>query len=1091
MLDADPICPFNASYGDNYLYCSYQPILDVPLLAQLLAIEYFNKGKPGEARRILQIANTENLQKFDLHEGIPRAELTKDGYEFINELGLAQRKGKDCPEEFHHLYGDHGDLFLLGVNAAKEYYGMVRDIAQGTAFDSSGNSVPIPMFSEAMDHLQAKMKSISCLDVEEEKLVALRNRLISAKTLKEKSTIFEEEKEVFKRMSAYLGFLRILHCQDGIRRDTNTTMASGKRAALVHTLITDPEAFVMKDGDWHYSCDQARQLSNTLGTIFGCGFLGEITCLKSNTVISRSNSFASGVGIVQEIHAVDASAFFRRSVEATSCSAELNGFDGDFDSSERLPKNASDTVKQLQWPNMYRSHRASFVKDLLDKRGIPTSDSRGKGYNRMGINSVQVVMCTKHTVNGLSLQQVPRDFPMHNLIFLGCRIMPLNVLTENQSFRHTEPVWADVEPMILKLTKSRAVLASLFEKKRLDTPKVVQASDFTAKKRSLETTGTIFDADLMSAINLLWFAKLADAPPETREALVKSQDIDGTVFEEGGPAGLIARAACDLRHLENVFLTQPIDASQFEKFLKINCIDVAFDGELPKIAQQICTGLSTFPGLGLRPETAPNILPYSVHDVRIFLEACDARECSYPSAWTEIIGGRPPDAEEVRVLTYYMSQFAAQPDRFERRHLVKILPTTVDEATIASERNEIEMERRLIASSTMKSSAIIAKDDIAKIIAAASKGAVDSLSKLSSAEITSETGPEIAKRFSKLKTFTNLLAPNTKHMVVSSANPDSASSRAMAVKEERLENDIIDAVVDVASVANLNDEDSAKWAEAALSDVMDEQVSEFGNSVKDATKELMKERLENARRDAKKRKAIAQALHESRAIIDLVPENAEVTGDLIFPELPSKEAEKKDNVVFDSQMQPPKRMTEIRYKDISGKKARTTDAHQTKSQFPDIDITLDEIADMQFGKSSRSHKNRAQSSLELLPDQIDTAEDALNKELRAESQKKKKEIGRKNAPFQGKSKKARWKRNKRLADQGGSTHGAGAKPTTAYSTSQVAKRPGFGKRQKTRGAYQVTDATDEVPADGGLGFVDDSKTAGETTSIYDFFSELP
>ena len=43
-----------------------------------------------------------------------------------------------------------------------------------------------------------------------------------------------------------------------------------------------------------------------LGAIFGSGFLWEITSLKTDVVYTRSNSFASGVGVVQEVHAVDA-----------------------------------------------------------------------------------------------------------------------------------------------------------------------------------------------------------------------------------------------------------------------------------------------------------------------------------------------------------------------------------------------------------------------------------------------------------------------------------------------------------------------------------------------------------------------------------------------------------------------------------------------------------------------------------------------------------------------------------------------------------------------------------------------------------------
>ena len=161
------------------------------------------------------------------------------------------------------------------------------------------------------------------------------------------------------------------------------------------------------------------------------------------------------------------------------------------------------------------------------------------------------------------------------------------------------------------------------------------------------------------------------------------------------------------------------------------------------------------------------------------LKACDARECSYPPSWIEIVGGRAPDADEVRVLTYYMSQYAAQPDFFD--HLLRILPVSVDEAKVAGSRNEIEMEKRLLASSTVKPSASISKEDLTKIVAAASKRAIDSLAQMSSAQIDSNTGPEIAKTFSRLPTFQSMLAPDTKHLVVA----DEVSNQALSIEEER------------------------------------------------------------------------------------------------------------------------------------------------------------------------------------------------------------------------------------------------------------------------------------------------------------------
>ena len=46
ILDSDPVCTFNTAYGDKYLYCSHIPILDIPLLAQLIALNYHqNKNR--------------------------------------------------------------------------------------------------------------------------------------------------------------------------------------------------------------------------------------------------------------------------------------------------------------------------------------------------------------------------------------------------------------------------------------------------------------------------------------------------------------------------------------------------------------------------------------------------------------------------------------------------------------------------------------------------------------------------------------------------------------------------------------------------------------------------------------------------------------------------------------------------------------------------------------------------------------------------------------------------------------------------------------------------------------------------------------
>ena len=176
-----------------------------------------------------------------------------------------------------------------------------------------------------------------------------------------------------------------------------------------------------------------------------------------------------------------------------------------------------------------------------------------------------------------------------------------------------------------------------------------------------------------------------------------------------------------------------------------------------------------------------------------------------------------------------------------QQHLLRILPASVDEAKDASSRNEIEMEKRLLASSTVKPSASISKEDLTKIVAAASKRAIDSLAQMSSAQIDSNTGPEIAKPFSRLPTFKSMLAPDTKHLVVA----DDVSNQALSIEEERLDEDMEDAIIEVAKIIQLDDQESAEWATTALSDVMSEQIPEFRSSVKDSARDLMKERLES------------------------------------------------------------------------------------------------------------------------------------------------------------------------------------------------------------------------------------------------------
>lgn len=102
----------------------------------------------------------------------------------------------------------------------------------------------------------------------------------------------------------------------------------------------------------------------------------------------------------------------------------------------------------------------------------------------------------------------------------------------------------------------------------MDTPKLVQTFDFTVKCRSLETTGAVFGANLMVATDITWFAKVADAPAESREALGKNRELDPWLFQENGPAVIISRAVFDVKHLENDFPTQLIDVFQLDKFIR-------------------------------------------------------------------------------------------------------------------------------------------------------------------------------------------------------------------------------------------------------------------------------------------------------------------------------------------------------------------------------------------------------------------------------------------------------------------------------------------------------------------------------------------
>ena len=72
--------------------------------------------------------------------------------------------------------------------------------------------------------------------------------------------------------------------------------------------MADKDAYRWENDCWRFKNENLRCFGNTLGAIFASGHLGEVSALKAGLTFTRTNSFASGVGIVQEIHAVDPTA---------------------------------------------------------------------------------------------------------------------------------------------------------------------------------------------------------------------------------------------------------------------------------------------------------------------------------------------------------------------------------------------------------------------------------------------------------------------------------------------------------------------------------------------------------------------------------------------------------------------------------------------------------------------------------------------------------------------------------------------------------------------------------------------------------------
>ena len=150
------------------------------------------------------------------------------------------------------------------------------------------------------------------MSAEENEHERKRSLLLDAKSPSEILRLLDRDDPAsldISTLTVYRYDLKTIHCKDGVRRDTHTTSESGKRAAITHNLLYGEPYDDYVKGSFRVK-DEYKSIADAHATCFAAGFHGETSAIRDRVTFTRQEAFASGVGVVFEVHAVDTACVF-------------------------------------------------------------------------------------------------------------------------------------------------------------------------------------------------------------------------------------------------------------------------------------------------------------------------------------------------------------------------------------------------------------------------------------------------------------------------------------------------------------------------------------------------------------------------------------------------------------------------------------------------------------------------------------------------------------------------------------------------------------------------------------------------------------
>ena len=230
-------------------------------------------------------------------------------------------------------------------------------------------------------------------------------------------------------------------------------------------------------------------------------------------------------------------------------------------------------------------------------------------------------------------EQIKRHCPLHNFVFMGCHLVPATAhLAQGRKrvdvdLQNVDEEWHRSEPYFFVITKDRVLVSSIFDHKKPNVSEVVKATDYVAKRHSLEVAGAIGHLDVMPPLTATWLSHLAKCPPENSKALENVDNVFTFIFSAEQDNIAIEQANADLALHRDRFMDQSIDKNVIERSCDINLMPYDVSGELPEIERTVGSEKFVLPGI---THSDVRGLAFTRTELISFLSVCNARGIKHP-----------------------------------------------------------------------------------------------------------------------------------------------------------------------------------------------------------------------------------------------------------------------------------------------------------------------------------------------------------------------------------------------------------------------------------------------------------------------------